>query len=83
MANTHHWQPQCTISFFGDDLGFSLDRLAFAFCGSPEIQTFNLFIYWAVPSLSRGMWDLVPWLGIEPRLPDREHGVSATGKSHH
>ena len=29
----------------------------------------NIFIYWAVPGLSCGMWDLVPWPGIEPRPP--------------
>ena len=37
----------------------------FIFCFS----TLKKFIYLAVPGVSCGMWDLVPWLGIEPGLP--------------
>ena len=42
---------------------------------------FYVFIftcYAAAPGLSCSMWDLVPWPGIEPRIPDCGLGVSAT-----
>ena len=26
-------------------------------------------MYWAAPGLSEGMWDLIPWPGIEPGSP--------------
>ena len=32
-------------------------------------KLFNIFIYVAVPCLSCGMWDLVPWPGNEPGPP--------------
>ena len=38
-----------------------------------------LFIYLAAPGLSCGMWDLVPWPGIEPKPPDWERGILTTG----
>ena len=34
---------------------------------------------WGTPDLKLCMWDLVPWLGIEPRPQQREVGVFATG----
>ena len=36
--------------------------------GSPSFLK-NLFIYSIVPCLRCGMWDLVPWQGIEPGPP--------------
>ena len=39
----------------------------------------NVFIYLAVPGLSCGMWDLVPWPGIKPRCPALGAGVLASG----
>ena len=43
-----------------------------------------LFIYLAAPSLSCGVWDLVPWLGIEagpPELAGRFLTTAPPGKS--
>ena len=37
-----------------------------------------LFVYIATPGLSCSMWNLVPWPGIEPYIPDWELGVLAT-----
>ena len=36
---------------------------------SSFLYIYFLFIYLAAPGLSCGMWDLVPWPGIEPGLP--------------
>ena len=44
------------------------------------------YIYLVVLGLSCGMWDLVPWLGIEPWLPAlgmQSHSHWTTGKSPH
>ena len=40
---------------------------------------FILFIYLAVLGLSSSMWDLGPWLGMEPDPLHWEQGVFATG----
>ena len=39
---------------------------AFIFLINMSILKNNIFIYLAVPGLSCGMWDLVPWLEIKP-----------------
>ena len=44
-----------------------------------NIYFYYLFIHLAVPGLSRGLWDLVPWTGIKPKPPALELGVLATG----
>ena len=54
---------------------FILQHPTLPYCNDFKIYVyFNifkfLFIYLSTPGLSRGTWDLVPWLAIKPRPPE-------------
>ena len=63
--------PLASLQFISEALVWNTSQLTES--NNPHVSflfiCFYLFIYLAAPGLSCSMWDLVPWPGMEPKLP--------------